>query len=264
MSFIKQFLTALYRFGSYPQLINVKGIRTFLYTLLTVIFTVLVMTCTVIPGYLAIGGIEGFAKKYIPEFTIKDGQLSMDKVDFEDRLNGVRIFIDTTKTELDLSEAGDSPCALIASRDEVYVFNGIRGEKMSFKDMGMDFGSEDIFNALANKNVRLSIISFIIFMWFAGKFMQAVYNIAMLALIGNIINMAVTRVPLRFSQMLKLSAYARTLPLIMSLVVPILAGFAFNPLVFYAVGAFYMYMGLKNIKTQSGIVIADISGMQNN
>jgi len=264
LTFIRQFLTALYRFGSYPELINVKGIRTFLYTLFTVIFTVFFMTCAVIPAYLSIGGIEGFAKKYIPEFSIKDGQLIMDKIDFEDRLNGVRIFVDTDKTELDMSEAGDNPYVLLADREEIYVFNGVRGESMSFEEMGIDFGSEDIFNALADGKVRMGIISIVIAMLFMGVAFRAVYNIAVLALIGNIINMVITRVPLKFSQMLKLSAYARTLPLIMSLAVPVLGGFSFNPLVFYAVGAFYMYIGLKNIKAQSGIVIADISGMQNN
>ncbi len=263
MSFAKQFLTALYRFGSYPQLIEVKGIKTFLYTIITVIFTVVFMVAASAPGYFAMGGMEGFAKKYIPAFSVKNGELDMEKVDFEDRANGVRIYINTDETELDVSKVGDSTCAFIASKDQMYVYNGMRGETLAFKDIGADFGSEDIFNALADKSVRAGIISIVVLMWFVGRALQALYSIVMLALIGNIINMMITRVPLKFEKMIQLSAYARTLPLIMSLVVPLVAGFAFNSLVFYAVGAFYIYMALKNIKTQSGVIIADISSVNN-
>lgn len=263
MSFIKQFLTALYRFGSYPVLLEVKGVKTFVYTLFTVIFTVIFMVATVTPGYLAIGGLEGFAKKYIPEFTVKNGILSTKKVDFQDKFNGVRIYIDTSKEELDMSKMNDSASVLIASSKEMYVYNGVRGEKLSFEQIGTDFSSKYIFDNLAKQNVRLCIISIIILIWFVGMGFHAIYDIVMLALLGNIINMFITRVPLRFSQMLKLSAYARTLPLIMSLIVPLVAGFSFNSVVFYAVGTFYVYMGLKNTKSQSGIVIADISGINN-
>jgi hypothetical protein len=148
---------------------------------------------------------------------------------------------------------------LIAGKTKLYLNNGVQSETMSFADFGYDFGSEDIFTALADRGVRMSIIGFVVFLWFMGSSIKAVYSIAVLALIGNIINMALTRIPIRFSGMLKLSAYARTLPLVMSWVIPLVVGFEFSPIVFYAVGAFYVYMGLKNIKAQNGIVIADIS-----
>lgn len=223
MSFKNQFLTALYRFGSYPELFNVKGVKTFVYTALTVIITVAVMFAAVIPGYRSLGGIEGFVEKYIPEFRISEGELIMDKVDFRDEKNGVRIYINTDTTELDMSkiESGDVT-ALIASKDKMYVYNAIQGQEgtLSFKDLSQalndSFESKSgILNYLGQKSVRL-----------------------------------------------QLAAYARTLPWILSLLVNFVAGISFSSIIFFAVGSFYIYKALKNTKAQTGVVIADISRIQ--
>lgn len=259
MSLVKQFLTALYRFASYPELIKIKGVRVFIYAVITVVFATAVMTAALVPAYYFMGGIQGFAEKYIPEFVLKDGELSMDKVDYTDKLNGVRIYIDTDSDELNISAAGDSMYAFIADKDEMYVFNGIQGQRISFAEFGIDISSADIIETLSKQSVRLGIISIFVFMLLSGNVMRALYSILLLAIIGNIINMFVTRVPLRFTQMLKLSVYARTLPFLMQLFIPILIGFNFPSIVFYAIGGIYIYMGLKNIKNQDGLVIADIS-----
>ena len=260
MSLVKQFLIALYRFGSYPELIKVKGIRVFIYGAITVILATLIMTAALIPAYNAIGGMEGFAQKYIPDFVLKDGELTMDKVDYTDKLNGVRIYIDTNSNELNLSAVGDSIYAFIADRDEMYVFNGIQGQRISFNDFAVDISSDEIITALSNPGVRFGIISIFVLMLFMGNMMRTIYSILLLAIIGNLINMFVTRIPLRFTQMLRLAVYARTLPFIMQIFIQILFGFNFEPLVFYAIGGTYIYLGLKNIKMQNGIVIADVSG----
>ena len=259
MSLVKQFLTALYRFASYPELVKIKGIRTFIYAVITVFFATVIMTAALVPAYYFMGGIEGFAEKYIPEFVLKDGELSMDKVDYTDKLNGVRIYIDTDSDELNVSAAGDSMYAFIADKDEMYVFNGIQGQRISFADFGIDLSSEQIMDALSQRSVRIGIISIFVFMLFSGNVMRTLYSVLLLAIIGNIINMFVTRIPLKFTQMLKLSVYARTLPFLMQLFIPILIGFNFPALVFYAIGGVYIYIGLKNIKKQDGLVIADIS-----
>ncbi len=269
MSFFKQFLTALYRFGDYPQLLNIKGIRAFVYTVLTVIFTVAVMTAASVPGYIALGGIQGMAEKLIPEFSVTGGHLKMDKIDVTDNMAGARIYINTEDSKPDMSKTeGFVGNILIAGRDELYAANGVQEAKLTFKEINEIFGEkytskQGIVDYLGNKSVRTKIIGFMTAVLFVGKLFSALSEIIMLALIGNIINMASIRMPFKFGQMLKLSAYARTLPMVLSLVVPIIAGIQFNSLVFYAVGAVYMYKGLQNTKQQSEIIIADISGLQN-
>lgn len=263
MSFKNQFLTALYRFGSYPELLDVKGIRVFLYTFFTVILSVVFMVLTAAPGYLSQGGLEGMAKKYIPEFSVKDGKLKTEKIDFSDPVSGVRIYVDTSAKMSDAPFADEGySCVLVADSDEIYVYNSMQGsQKMRFDEMGIDFSSDDIYRSLADKRVAAFIIALFIFTWIIGMSFYALYNIIFLALIGNIINMVSARLPLNFGHMLKLACYARTLPLIMSLLFPVIAGIGFNPAVFYAVGGFYMYKALKNIRLNTGVVIADISGM---
>lgn len=260
MSLVKQFLIALYRFGSYPELIKVKGIRVFIYGAITVILATLIMTAALIPAYNAIGGMEGFAQKYTPDFVLKDGELTMDKVDYTDKLNGVRIYIDTNSNELNLSAAGDSIIAFIADKKEMYFFNGIQGWHISFNALPMDISSDEIKTDLSNPAIRFGVISIFVSMLFCGNLGRTISSTLMLVIIGNMINMFVTRIPLRFTQMLRLAVYARTLPFIMQIFIQILFGFNFEPLVFYAIGGTYIYLGLKNIKMQNGIVIADVSG----
>ncbi len=270
MSFKNQFLTALYRFGSYPELFNVKGVKTFVYTALTVIITVAVMFAAVIPGYRSLGGIEGFVEKYIPEFRISEGELIMDKVDFRDEKNGVRIYINTDTTELDMSkiESGDVT-ALIASKDKMYVYNAIQGQEgtLSFKDLSQalndSFESKSgILNYLGQKSVRLQLAAVFILILFIYRSVATVYEVFMLTLLGNLINTLMVRIPISFSQMFKLAAYARTLPWILSLLVNFVAGISFSSIIFFAVGSFYIYKALKNTKAQTGVVIADISRIQ--
>lgn len=75
MSLRRLFLTALYRFGSYPELIKVKGGRTFLYSVILMIFGAAVTIAASAPGYIMAGGFAGIAEKALPEFAITDGQL---------------------------------------------------------------------------------------------------------------------------------------------------------------------------------------------
>lgn len=262
MSFPKQFLTALYRFGSYPELFKVKGIKTFFYTVITVVVATLLMTVAAIPGYIKLGGIEGLAKKYIPDFTISNGKLKMDKKDYTDAAAGTRIYIDTSVKSADKTKADGAAYAIIAGCEDMYVYNGVQGSTLKFSEIG-DLSSDDIQKSLAKKDVKASIISAVVFMYLIAQLFKALYDILLLTLIGNLINSFTSKLNIGFGQMMKLSAYARTLPFLLSLILPILTGIPFNGIVFYAVGGFYIYKGLKNTKLQSGIIIADISDLNN-
>jgi hypothetical protein len=247
MTFANQFLTALYRFGSYPELLNVKGIKTFLYTLATIVLSLVIMMAALVPAYLSFGGIEGLAKKYIPDFTVTDGKLTMDKVDYTDAEKGVRIYVDTTATELDTDKAGGSTVAFIANAEGAYVSNGVQQELISFKDFEKDFSGEEIREALSSVSVQLFIILGFALVMLAAIAFKALYSVLILTLAGNIINFAM-RVRISYLQIVQLASYARTLPWLMSLLLPFILPFTPNILVIYAVGMVYMYLALKNIK----------------
>jgi hypothetical protein len=248
MSFRQQFVTALYRFGSYYELIKVKGWRTILYTLALAICTVVILLARAVPGYIGIGGFSGMANKLLPEFSITDGTLNMDNYSYTDKNSSLKILVDTSEETADPSQAGDSIMAFIAGSKECYIFNGTQGSKLTFADLGMDFSKEDIVKNLAQPDVKYGLIAGIALVMFISCIMLSIYNIAVLALLGNIINMLIVRTPISFSEMLKLASYARTLPLVFSLVILVFVGFGVNTLVFYAVGVFYIYQALKNIK----------------
>jgi hypothetical protein len=249
MTFANQFLTALYRFGSYPELLKVKGIKTFLYTVVTIVLSLVIMMAALAPAYLSFGGITGFANKYIPDFTIADGKLTMDKMDYTDEEKGVRVYVDTASATLDTDKANENGFTIIANADSAYLSNGVQQELISFKDFTRDFSGAEIRNELSKDSVQLFIILSFALVLLIALTLRALYSVLILTLVGNIINFAV-RVPLGYLQMFKLAAYARTLPWLMTLILPFILPFTPNSLVIYAVGAVYMYMALKNIKRQ--------------
>lgn len=260
MSMRKLFLTALYRFGSYPELLRVKGTKTFLYSLIMVFFGVAITLASSAPGYIKAGGFAGIAEKAIPEFSITDGHLKMEKVDFLDRTGRIHFYVDTTQPKADVSKVEKGINAIVAGRDEMCVINNDMGQssKLTFADLGSDLSKNDMVKELGTKEIQLLMIGFFAFFLLVYFVIKTVYDIALLVLMGNIINAFIVRLPVRFTTMFTLAAYARTLPFVMSLVMTSIGGFALEPIVFYAVGAFYMYKGLKNAKNQDGIVIAEI------
>jgi hypothetical protein len=251
MSFRQQFVTALYRFGSYFELAKVKGWRTILYTVILAVFTVFIMLARLAPVYINVGGFSGMAERYLPDFTITDGTLEMDKYERDDSEDGVKILVDTSRESFNLSDAGDSNLVFLAGSKECYMFNGVQGVKMAFADLETDISKTEIVKSLSRSDVKLGIISGLALLFFISCIMLAIYNIAVIALLGNIINMLIVRTPVGFSQILKLASYSRTLPYILSIVVPLVCGFMLNPIVFYAVAVFYVYKGLKSIKAQA-------------
>lgn len=260
MSMRKIFLTALYRFGSYPELLKEKGAKAFLYSFILVVFGVVITLAASAPGYIKAGGFAGITEKAIPEFSITDGHLKMEKVDFLDRTGRIRFYVDTTQPVADISKVENNINAIVAGRDEMYVINSDMGQssKLTFADLGMDLSKSDIVKELGTGKIQLLMISFFAFFLLVFFAIKTVYDIALLVLIGNVINALIVRLPVGFTTMFKLAAYARTLPFIMSLAMTSFAGFALDPVVFYAVGVVYMYKGLKNTKNQDGVVVADI------
>jgi hypothetical protein len=254
MSFRQQFVTALYRFGSYFELIKVKGWRTILYTVILAVFTVFLMLARATPMYINAGGFSGIAERYLPDFTIEDGTLEMDKYEYDNSNDGVKILVDTDNESFNLSDAGDRNLVFLAGSKECYIFNGVQGVKMAFSDLEMDISKSEIVGNLSRRDVQLGIISGFALLFFVSCIMIAIYNIAIIALLGNIINMLIVKTPVGFSQILKLASYSRTLPYILSIAVPLVCGFMVSPIVFYAVAVFYVYKGLKSIKAQAELV----------
>jgi hypothetical protein len=256
MSLKQQFVTALYRFGSYYELIKVKGWRTILYTITLAVCTVVILLASKVPGYILVGGFSGMADDRLPEFSIKDGTLEMENYTYEDGI--YKVVVDTSVENADISQVGNSMFAIIAGSKECYIFNGTQSAKMKFSELGTDISKADIVNNLSRRDVQAGLISGIAIMLFILCILSAVYNIAVLTLLGNIMNMMIVRTPIRFSDMLKLASYARTLPLVFSLVILVVVGFGVSTVVFYAVGMFYIYKALKNIKLHQEMVESEI------
>lgn len=266
MSFWKMFPTALYGFGSYPELARVKGWKAFLYILLTVVFGVAVMLAWAVPSYVHAGGFAGMAEDKLPQFTISDGRLTMDSLDYWDKEKQMHIYVDTANTKPDLTKAENAMSALVAGSEEMSIVSNAMGytQTYSFADLNEGMGKIDKARVVKFLGTAEFQVFFIMMYGFALLFVfavQALYDVLWLTLLGNLINMFFVRLPVRFGTMVKLGVFARTLPFLMSILMTLVAGFPIEQIVYYAIGAFYVYKGLKNIKNQEGVVIADLDNL---
>ena len=118
MSFFKQMITAIYKFKEYPRLMLMSTGKTAGYI---VIFSLLVCIVSQIPmavGYYRIGGISGLIRDHVPEFSIKNGKLSCESIDFSDEMMGVKIYVDNNEDVNNIDTTGLTSY-LLADSDKI-------------------------------------------------------------------------------------------------------------------------------------------------
>lgn len=255
MSLIKSFITAIYGFHNYPNLIKNKTSKTILYYIL---FTILIMILSIAPLarlYLRAGGLTGIADKYIPNFKIENGKLSCTTVDSNNE--GLRIYINTTD-EFDFeSVINDSQFYIVADSDKYAMSNSIQTETGKFTDF-VDFSKESFMDIISSKTFKISVFSIGFLSLFVSFIISGLINIFIVALIGNLINGLAVKAQLGFGSIFKLSIYVRTFPILLSTALP-LFGIELHYIVFLGLIITYMYFGLKYCKGANGIIIAELN-----
>lgn len=256
MNFFKQFFTAIYKFESYPELIRNKTSRVIGYL---IIFTALTAVISLIPlgvKYSQLGGMKGITDKYIPEFSLTDGKLKSEKIDIDSKESGLRVLIDTdSDIKEDMTE--NYTFYILADSDDVFVGNGVQKQKLHFADIKDNLTSDDVKNILNSRGFKIMFFSVMCVSLVISLLLGTVINLLVLALIGNLINMVFIRAQVKFGELMKLGVYSRTFPNLLALVVG-LAGFSYSGIITWIITITYIYIGLKNYKKGSGIIIAEL------
>lgn len=265
MKFSSQFLTAIYRFREYNKLLLNKGGRVIWY------FIVICAVCFCLKGgallysCLQAGGISGIANTYLPEFSIENGKLNCDEYNFEDKIAGVKIIVNTSSdfnASRDIIDQ-DTVVAVIADSTKLIVANPMEYQEIRFDDEVLQGLTKDKIVKFLDTSifVKLMFICFG-FMMFGAYLINYVIYVFLAVCLGNIIN-GFVKAQIRFSSMVKLGVYAITFPSLLnsvtSAVVSILGFYGsgdFNTLLFAVLGGVYMYLGLKNIKISNGYIVA--------
>ncbi len=256
MNFFKQLFAAIYKFESYPQLMRNKTSRVVGYL---IIFTVLTAFVSLIPlgvRYHDMGGMKGITDKYIPQFSLTDGKLKSDKIDIDSKETGLRVLIDT---DSDIKEdmTKSYQFYIMADSDDMYIGNGMQRQSFHFADFKDNITSDDIKGVLNSRTFKVMIASLMGVSILISLLLGTAINIVVLALIGNLVNMMFTKAQIKFGSLMKLAVYARTFPNILALAVGLI-GFSYSGIITWVITITYIYIGLKNYKKSSGIIIAEL------
>ncbi len=258
MNFFRQLTTAIYKFESYPMLMRNKASKVIGYL---IIFTILSAVISLAPlgiKYHQVGGMKAITDKYIPEFSLSGGKFKSEKIDIASQESGLRVLIDT---DGDVNEgmAENYVFYILADSDDIYIGNGIQKQQFHFADMnnGESITSDDVKAVLNSRAFKLMFAGIFAISILISLFIGTLMNILMLALIANLINMAFTKAQVKFGQLMTLAVYARTFPNILALAVG-LAGFSYSAIITWGIAITYIYIGLKNYKKSSGIIIAEL------
>lgn len=256
MNFIKQLITAIYKFESYPELMRNKTSRVVGYLVLFTILTAIISFIPLGVKYSRLGGMKGITDKYIPEFSVSGGKFNCEKIDINSKETGLRILIDT---DSDIKEemAQGYQFYIMADSDDMFIGNGIQKQSFHFADFKDELSSNDVKNILNGRTFKIMFFSIMGISILISLLLGTALNLVVLALIGNLINMILIKAQVKFGTLMKLAVYARTFPNILALVVG-LAGFSYSSIITWAIAATYIYIGLKNYKKNSGIIIAEL------
>ncbi len=256
MSFFKQMITAIYKFKEYPRLMLMSTGKTAGYI---VIFSLLVCIVSQIPmavGYYRIGGISGLIRDHVPEFSIKNGKLSCESIDFSDEMMGVKIYVDNNEDVNNIDTTGLTSY-LLADSDKMIFGNNIQKSVIEFSQFGSSsFDKQGLINLFSGRKMKLALLIIYGVTALMGMCISTLFSLLSLAVIAMCVNSVFIHTNMGFGGALKLSVYARTFPVLLTLIFG-LAGMS-NFIVYWALQITYIYLGLKNIKKQEAIILAEL------
>ncbi len=256
MNFFKQLTASIYKFESYPALMMNKASRVIGYLIIFTILTTIVSLAPLGARYIQMGGMKGLTDKYIPDFSLSNGKLTCEKIDINNSDTGLRILVDTAG-DVNENTANGYMVYILADSDDLYIGNGMQKQSFHFADLKEGITSADVKNILNGKGFKIMIAGIFLISLTISLLLGTLINLLVLALLANLINMIFIKAQVKFSQLMALGVYARTFPNILALVVGLI-GFGYSGIITWGITITYMYIGLKNYKKSSGIIIAEL------
>lgn len=257
MSLFEQLKIAITDVKKYGLLLGLKTRKFVLYFLLLVLINVLGVCVSVVPFYVKSGGVQAFAE-YIPDFTIENGKLSTEFYEFTSDEQSTCVYIDTSKSDLELAKGRGYQTVVIASDTQIYMYNGVEEQTFSVAEIEQTFGAINKADAVAfisSKSFEAAlIIGFFISVILAFIFSLFINGIIDACII-NFCNAISIKADVGFWKIYKISVYALTLPTILNIVFTLL-GLSMFQWIVNILAFVYVYYALKEIKKGDGMVIA--------
>lgn len=254
MNVLKQMELALFEFKRYGELAYIKTGKLVKYILFLTFLMLLGFASTTVPMYIEAGGMRGIAENYIPEFTIKDGVLKTDKIDFTDDRTSSRIYVDTKAKELDTALGRGYGTVFIANGTECYIVSNGVTDTLKWKDFG-NLTKKELVNNLSSKSFIFWIAVIFAFGLFIMLGLSLVVNITIYTCISNLL-VFFMKIKLGFWKVFRVCTYALTLPVIINIILGYF-GIALPGIITFITFC-CIYKALYEIKKNEAIIIAEL------
>ncbi|MCD7905122.1 MAG: DUF1189 domain-containing protein [Clostridiales bacterium] len=238
MKLRQRFLTSIYKFDEYYELIKTTAGSSLLYYFLISLLTTVIMAFSVVP---ALSQVYGLIAENVPEFVIQDGKLTAeDVIDID--VGGTIIKMDASADDVEeLTSEEDYDQGIFISGSEILVESKLADiySRTSLEEFeGFDnYALSAVINIIKYVSYGILILFFILsklvlllFVWLLGKLMS------------NIL-----RGGLNFTDSFKLGIYASTTAAILKAVLTVFS-LSMHNYIFFGIILAYMYFGLDSCK----------------
>jgi len=224
MNVFKEIIYSIYNYKYYPNFLKNKKSKVFwvgvllvtLYFLITMIFPATIR-------HFIIGGIADAIEENVPDFSLKDGILSIDK-SFEFEEGDTLVYIDTSPDfvfyEMDEMEEAleDYRQVILMDSEKVIIKDSGEIQQMYYDALGLDFERDDLMKFVPYVYAFIIIFWIIAYIWDVAVFF---FGVLFIAIIGMIIASCMKK-QITFGQIYMMGVYSRTLPLMIKALVSFL------------------------------------------
>lgn len=255
MNIFAELIHSVYDFHGYAAFLENRKFKTFLYGLLLGLLYVLIavvgpLAAVILPA----GGMERLMKDVVPDFALEDGRFWMEEpVEYSQYAGyqgGIYVKIDTDHPITDEISNVDLLVfdkALIMDADNAIIKS--EGEVIRTSFANLDFGNwtrEEVLTELLPlmQMIMWMVVAVMILFCVIGFFLGALFTAGMGAIISSIMKYS-----LSFGDLFKLAVHARTVPLLIMMVlawIPVYVPFPF--LVNFGISGVYMWKAILCMK----------------
>jgi len=252
MNFFIQMRESVIDFSFYKSIKNNRFSRSFLYLLLLFLIVYSINgTKLFVVTRIGIDEITSAMSTNVPDFKLENGEFSFsgDMPYYISNSADGAFVIDTTG-QVDESILRDASGGMLITKDTVYVKNSeIETRRFSLTELkGMTLTKADILEFMPKLSwIMLIFIAFGFIFVFGWKLLNAV----ILALLGLILN-GIMKGNLKYGNLLNISIYALTLPLLLQLALN-LSGYPFPSfwLIYWGISLLYVGMAIRGSREEN-------------
>lgn len=231
MGVIDQFIASITKWKSYKELSQRKSGTVVRYVSILILLTTVMTALIPMLGFsISVGGYENFFKNQIPPFELKDGTFHIEnKIDIN--LGAITYVADSnveayTKDDVDPTKIQQ----VFISKSNIAVYEFGRFFTISLEQLkGITLTNDTLVNFIPYIYVIEAICLFVIFLIQCGSFALSAF---FYSLLGKLMCTS-KKIELTFSQIFKISVYAKTLAVILD---------AGNQTMGYVIPAEYWYV----------------------